>query len=286
MIAWLLACRPAPEPPTAPSDYVRPADEPAPSLDEAGVAAAATGALAWFFAADPGDAIDAWSEAATAGDGVCPYYTPGGDGESFYWYGTCATEGGATFDGSLYGAVYVPFDDEAWTYWDYAAINGEARIVLSDGEQFRFAGELYAYKQRALVGAATAGFARWIGDASWEGGARGDSWLGAAPSFDYELIGNDDGYGGRVVTVDGGASNLPGTFGAIVFDDVTVDLAVCGAEPAGLLRFAEASGEWYELAFDDTPCDGCAQVWFRGAPIGEACPDLAPLVTYAAGWSP
>jgi hypothetical protein len=64
----------------------------------------------------------------------------------------------------------------------------------------------------------------------------------------------------------------------------------CSSEPGGTVSVRDAEGEWYDVTFQGpvsgsstsfpAECDGCGEVWFRGAPIGDVCPDLSTLQTW------
>lgn len=304
--AWLaLACAPdAPPGPDADTDVAPDADteapttdhtydegEIAPLLDVPGVEDALSDALAWTGALDPALVLDAWLRAEALTEPACPYYEPGWEEayDYWYWHDTCDTSAGTHFDGSFYGNTFEPYSDGAYTYFDYGWFAGDAWVVFPDGQELRIGGDLYLYRLASHDGATTGAYARFVGGASWVGADYADTWLAEAPSFDLELSGTNAG-GVVSLSLDGGVSGVPGTFGAVVFHDVNMQSSACALEPGGRVSAIDARGETYTVVFHgptadpedaaEGACDGCGDLWFRGALLGAACPDLAPITTF------
>ena len=64
-------------------------------------------------------------------------------------------------------------------------------------------------------------------------------------------------------------------------------LGVGGTLNDPAIAVLDSAGRWYDLIFDGPTdaapevaadvCDGCATVWYRGSPLGEACVDFSIL---------
>jgi hypothetical protein len=134
------------------------------------------------------------------------------------------------------------------------------------------------------------------GDFAWDGPEAAGTWLASdiSPAL-FVQAWLDPSSGQGVTVIDGAISGLEGG-AAVVFETVTATIGApssdCTPEPFGALSVLDGGGNWFDLQFGgsnaadafsgDETCDGCAQAWYRGVDMGQACPDFGPLWA----WSP
>jgi hypothetical protein len=266
------------------------------SLDAAVVERGVEEVLAQVLGADPAVLFDAQRAAYAQGDGDCPYvYDDYVDVYTYYyWYDSCSTDQGASFDGYSYW-----YDGDGQTlggtpYEEYQTFYGLTDIHLADGQRYEQTGSAsltnvhyadYAYR---YVGWSVSGDFIWTGDA-W-----GDTWLGRDQSMQLSGYGYQYDSGGTLLYLDGTVGGLSGEFDAVSIGALfAMDEAIGNScpEPGGSISLHEAStGEWYDVDFQGPPywgaetfppeCDGCGTLYHRGEALGQVCPDLALLTTW------
>lgn len=119
----------------------------------------------------------------------------------------------------------------------------------------------------------------------------GAAWLADAPLANFGLH-LRSGKSAQLVQASGSLGARSGDLSAVWIDDLIMgDHVACPVEGSGSIALKDTSGHWYAMTFDgddqtgdvlaadDPGCDGCAQVSYAGAVIGEVCVDLTGLVT-------
>lgn len=263
-------------------------DQTPPELDETVLGAAVDAALLEAIATHGAPAVEAYFEMLDESDGVCPRWAVSGD--TPYWFDSCTTEGGTTFDGYGYHQTYAgPYD--GGVTWYGRAMYSVARIVGADGRQFDGAGGA-----GFLTGTDASGNDVWYSYVqsgfSYDGPAAEGTWLaeGLDPELTWYALRAPSGIG-AAVTLSGSARTTGDAVEVLVFNDLLlIDEAFgssCPEEPNGSISVLDGEGHWFDLYFDGptwggdaTPedlCDGCAAAWFGGAYVGEVCVDFSPL---------
>ncbi len=289
----------ATEPPDEP--YIAEEDpiEPALSLDE--VSEAITQVIATAKSIQGNVLFDGYAASLAGRSTSCPYTNPdyaelyGID----YWYDSCTASSGTVFNGYGYGYVYAPFWSGTYYYSDYAYLYGDAEITTPDGSQFTAAGTAYYYHyDESTYDYGNIQFYA-FGEFGWDAPEAASTWLASGVSSTLTISATDYRlWNAKVVLFDGGISRLQGTANAVVFDRLYASDAgygsPCEAEPGGMVSVRDDEGEWYDVSFDGADygsdvafppeCDGCGHVWFRGAYLGDVCPDLGGLLSWE-DWS-
>ncbi len=278
-----------------PSPYVAPDTETDPEelLDLATIGAGVTQAISAAYAVDAAVALEAQRRVMADGDSDCPgliddYYAVYG---YYYWYATCSTNLGASFDG--YGYLYDVTNVDAGSYFAHEADYwyGLADLRTADDQRYEMTGTVWDYHYR--YDSSAYDYYSWgvLGDFLWTGAEYSDTWLARGVSAQVQGYSYRYDSGAVVVWLDGTVGGLTGSFDAAHLRSVMhVDEAVgsnCEAEPGGSIAVRTTGGEWYEVVFDGPTywgatsfppsCDGCGEVFHRGVSLGEACPDLSLL---------
>jgi hypothetical protein len=305
LIAWLGAAGcggddPAPEgapgPPEEelPSPYVAPEGEPpVASADLAEIEAAAQAALDGVRATSGRPVEAAYAEAMAGQEGACPSYYANDYGT--YWFDSCTSGLGTTFSGYAfaYGETDLvdPFSGFAYTYW---VVYGGATILDAD-TSLELSGTAYYLDGVSLDGLTSIWETTVQGTFAYDGVAAGDTWLagdGGDPDlYLYAIAAGPAHY----LLLDGGYSGFGDVGLAASFESLEVfDAAIgttCPEEPGGAMAVRSGDGGWYDLVFhgatslapaDDAQCDGCADVFYQGEPMGLACIDVAPVLRWAS----
>lgn len=259
------------------------------------VAAGLESAVAEVLGLDPVLIFDAQSALLAAADGSCPYVYD--DYVAlygyYYWYDTCDTSEGASFDGYSYYYDILDADYGGYTYNAYHYFYGLADMSTPAGERYEQTGYAYYYD----IDYTDSGY-RWFawvlqGDFVWTGPSFGDSWLGADLSFTFDGSAYRYASGGTVFSMNGTVGGLSGEFDSVSFDQLFAMDAAAGGdcdEPGGRISVRDASGEWYDVEFQGPAwwgaqtfppeCDGCGEVYHRGDHLGQACPDLRGILAW------
>lgn len=275
-------------------------DDATASLGADDVALRVAEALSSAFSIDASPIFTAYEAAMSGADADCPnYYDYDG---SQYWYDECTSEAGVSFSGYAFYILYDEYESDGVVY-DGAALYGVG-ATSADGEELSFGGsatwyqarppgidedspDWYLYTANQLQG----GF-------SWSGEDAPD-WLAAGQSPDlYALTAWMPSYDLRYVYIDGSIGASGG--GVTVFDGLTLYsenvMTSCPNEPYGGMSVRDEQGEWYDVVFhgpaefesevDASLCDGCGDLYFHGALLGEVCADFSPLTDWEISpWS-
>lgn len=227
----------------------------------------------------------------------CPYTNP--DYVELYavdyWYDSCTTSDGTTFNGTGYGYLEDDYLSGATYYSNRDYFYGDATITTADGRRFLASGNAsfthyddttYDY---GVISLST------FGTFTWDDPAADGTWLAAGVNTTFSVYAVDyRAWGGRILVFDGGVARLDGTTNAFLFDQLVAANATygspCEEEPGGAVSVRDELGDWYDVYFDGAAygsdvafppeCDGCGHVWFRGAWIGDVCPDLSLLLDW------
>ncbi len=281
-----------------PTEYVIEDDEPPPLLSLPEVEQSLVEVVAAFRNWRPFLVYEAHAAMLADGDGACPipydYYYP--TYGYYYYYGSCAAESGLTYDGYIYGITYgTEFDTASYVYDHYAWWYGEGAARLSDDQRFDMSGYFYTYNYRYLDTEISTVYLSFTGEALWTGDTYGDTWLGEARSLSLTVLGNGAPGQGAAISLEGGMSGLstPHT-DTVRFEGLYMATEAwgsdCPIEPSGTVSVRDSAGEWYAVRFDGPAhagaesfppkCDGCGEVWYRGASLGTVCPDLSALTSW------
>ena len=284
---------------TSPSDdpYIAEEDpvEPALTLDQ--VSTAVSAALANAKTIRGSTLFDAYAQILESRDADCPYTDPvyseyyGID----YWYDSCTSGDGTEFNGYGYGYIYLPFVSGTYYYNAYDYLYGDAEVTSPDGSRFVASGyagyydydEHYYYNYRILSFYS-------FGEFQYDGPGSEGTWLEDGLSSTLSVTAYAYDSGAEWLYFDGGISRLSGEINAYVFDQFNAGNTAygqpCPEEPGGSLSLRDSTGDWYDVYFDGAQygattvfppdCDACGHVWFRGAYIGDVCPDFDGLLNW------
>ena len=209
-----------------------------------------------------------------AGGGCPRYEDPGTTTGLGTWFADGCAAGGWTYAGlAVFSERHGP---DAWDF------GGIASFEITDPQGAVFIGGGDFGHERTVAPSGTITLDSHIGgtyQAPWAGG-----WAAAGVDVGIWVAGQR-GEGAAVTTVDGG---LMGPEGALYFDGMTRDPAVCGGLPQGGLRLRDPSGGWYAVAL--AGCSGCGVVTWAGDPVGESCPGPTLSAAFdsleATAWAP
>jgi hypothetical protein len=251
--------------------------------------------VAEVLAMDPAFIFDAQTTALAGADSDCPYiYDDYIDLYGYYyWYDTCDTESGGSFDGYSYYNLIRNVDYGSYVYNNYGYFYGLSDVSTPKGERFEQTGYAYYYD----VDYVDSGYRynAWDiqGDFIWTGDTYGDTWLGQDISMVFSGSAYRYGYGGALISMNGTIGGLDGAFDAVSFTDLFAINETAGGtcnEPGGTISIRDTAGEWYDVEFqgpaywgaENFPplCDGCGDIYNRGVYLGQACPDLSGLLDW------
>jgi hypothetical protein len=302
---WVLALACGDDEADAPADPTQPADEapapylaaeadpPAPTASLTEIAAAAQAALDGVrgYGARPLEA--AYVDAMVGQEPACPDVFANDYGS--YWYDSCTSSAGTTFSGYAFAyaadEVVDPTYGLTYTYWTLYG----AGTVTDPGGTLALSGSAFWLDGWTEDGQVLYWQTGVSGTFSADGPAGADSWLAEGGSDpDLTLTATSyPAYQANYLSLDGGYAGFGEGGWAASFDDLELMDALlgtgCPAEPGGAMAIRSADGGWYDLLFQGATslapasgegCDGCAEVYFAGEPIGLACVDL----TAALGW--
>ncbi|MBM4392255.1 MAG: hypothetical protein FJ090_14135 [Deltaproteobacteria bacterium] len=269
-----------------------------PALTAAEVGTAIEAAIDVVRALSPHDIADAYESVwDLRDDGTCPYYYPEYVElyNQYIWYDSCTAASGASFDGYAYYSAYHDYVGSYYTYDRYFSLYGSpVNMTMPNGEMLTGSGTAYMYDIDYWAYSFRAANATIQGTWRWDGATFADSWLGDGVSIDLSVSGTQYYAGATYTSINGSLAEINDQISAVNFDSVYLMNSLtgtnCADEPGGTIRIRDAEGNWYEATFNGPAysgapsfpayCDGCADVWWRGENIGEACPDTSGLVNW------
>lgn len=270
-------------------------DRPLPALDGPSVSATIEDLLPALLQMHAGEIQDVYEELLTGASPGCPTWNTSPEGLP-YWFDSCTSDGGSSFDGYAYDVDVVdrPDGDVVWSGWQFY---GLTTIETPDGRRFESTGAAGLLTGTQADGAQVSysymdeGF-RYTGD------AHGAAWLSTEGSPQVAAYAvHQPSTGGRLVALEARVALTEGDFQAAVFEDIQLGDSEIGApctrEPAGLVSLRTLEGTWLTLYFEGPPverwgdgiedpdsCDGCASVWTSGTRLGEVCVDTSSLLAW------
>lgn len=258
--------------------------EPAPEVDTLALGQAITDAVGQAIQVQAVPVIEAYIDLAEDMDADCPswYNADGID----YWYDSCTSSAGTSFDGYVYALPYDGYVDEDGTVYDGVQLYGLARIVTQEGRSFEAGGGAAALSGLTVAGARVSysylesGFQDSAAEGTWLDGSM-DPALTVWASWDPASTGN-------YILVDGVLNGLDGAIEALVLDEVSMGNEAawgCELEPTATVSALDREGNWVDVVFeaadkDDPLCDGCGAGFVGGLSIGEVCADFSALVDW------
>ena len=268
------------------------APEEDPSFDADEVSQAVADVLAAVRQIDAGPVLSLYLAMMEGADAACPQWTAY-DGYPT-WLDACTASSGVSFDG--YGLM-VSWDgadlDGSGVYWSGYQLYSVAAMQTSTGDTLTLGGEA-----GLLFGASPEGlraFYSYVGEGTRWDGAETGTWLdwGIAPQI-YLLAYHEPVSDTKVVQLGGAIEVESGPVAAVVLDGLYMVKdptdALCSQEPSGTISILDSEGRWYDLIFDGPSesrpetdmarCDGCAEAWYRGQSIGQACVDFSALTDW------
>lgn len=238
--------------------------------------------------------LDAYALALEQMEPGCPdWYDYDGN---VFWYATCTTDSGSSFDG--YGFTTLYEDADAFgdgSSWDLIAISGSATIRDPEGYTFHLGGGIYDG-----TGSNDDGARLWVSQVAggfwWDHPQGAGSWMDtpSSPSILLYAIQYDVGANvGNYVYLSGSVADLSEAATAVRFDDIALgDVSLglaCAAEPTGTLSVRDDAGVWWDVKFDyddrgrlTGDCDGCGGVWTGDTYHGDVCADFSSLIDWEA----
>ena len=235
--------------------------------------------------------IEAGYATAMAGqDPACPVWSS--DGDTDFWFATCTSENGTSFEG--FGAMidYSTWPaEDGWTYHG-TFINSISTIATPSGETFTGGGESYDISGVHEEGWEFNNFGISAGYL-WTGPEAEDTWMESTPILDFVATTQRAGdY--RTIELSGSISDIE-SVQAVVFDGLyavhTTLEDGCTREPSGNVAVLDPDGNWFDLQSNgmnnegvldpETGCDGCGTAWFQGYPLFEVCPNFDEMYGWA-----
>lgn len=264
-------------------------DEAAPALDLMGIGLALDAALASLLPMNAEAALRAYAELAASADGSCPdWYSSEG---TPYWYDTCTTGDGTTFDGYASLSAYEGWDDGAGTVYDGYQFWGVATLTAASGRAFRAKGSASLLAGQGADGSLISysymdrGFYDSEAEVAWLDGSL-EAGLGIWAQWSTSV-------GAAGIWLDGVLTGLSGEIEVLVLDGMWLaqeEAWGCEREPQASLSVLDDEGHWVDLVFDgawgEPSCDGCGEAFVDGRAVGTVCTDFSPLVdwTYSPWW--
>jgi hypothetical protein len=246
---------------------------------------------------EPAPVHAAYTRAMGESNGICPYeyVTPDGN----YWFDSCSTESGASYDGYVfaYEAVGEPDPYGSGMLTDYWSAFGGAVVTDSAGNVLELSGAITEYHSYGDSGGiwVDAWYVDLSGTFRWDGPEARGTWLedGYDPDLSWQRTAAAElGAGGVYLT--GGYSGLPGGW-AVAFDENQVGHELlgypCTEEPTGTVSVRAPDGAWYDVRFDGwlygeegspAACDGCGRAFLAGDELGRVCVSVDTLLELAA----
>lgn len=220
--------------------------------------------------------VEGYLVAAAEASEACPTWY--GIGELAYWYDTCTTDGGATFDGYVFEE---PAEDSIDYVWTGMQLWGAATLTTADGRVMHVGGRV---ESTTATGQGTTNFhSRAQGSFRWDGVEADGTWLGEGYDLDLDIIGTllADGSGGRALSIDGGISGFTEPLSTVRFEAVqTLRPSAKGAlETTGMMSARDADGRWYQVEIGAGEA-GCGPLVSEGVELGEVCLDFAALADW------
>lgn len=258
------------------------------SFETEAVEDAVQDALQVFLDLDAGPIIGAYQDLMDHAESGCPSWYTSEDGIP-YWYDSCTTGEGASFEGYAYELDYDGVVDGNIT-WYGPAVGAVGAIIGPDGTTFEMNGTAIDWTGEIGDNEAYVQYSAMDGEFSYSGQLGG--WLsnGLAPQFVryiYDLYPSN----ARGIQVDGSVTGLDGSIDTVAFEGVylleeATTMSDCELEPSGVISVRTSDGDWFDLIFDvyvegevlvasEGQCDGCAAAWNGSQYLGEACADFS-----------
>ena len=261
-----------------------------PTTDAATLAEGMTEALMALFAFDLNPIETGYTQVMAEADEDCPIWAI--DGESVYWYASCTSDLGTSFNG--YGTLvdYATLPPEDGIHFSGTMLNTIATISSFEGEHFSGGGAAFNIQATNNDGYELA-YMGTDGGFEWSGPEAEGSWMRAATSLDFIAL-MEQNSEHKVLQIEGTISGLSAV-DAVVFSGLTAVNTIlpdgCGPEPHGMVAIRDIEGHWFDLEFQgmddqgalDTTngCDQCATAWFEGRPLFEVCPVMDLLYAWS-----
>ncbi len=215
--------------------------------------------------------IDTLTALLLAGDDMCPGPARESGGMEVIDVRGCVSGEGYWYQGV--GA--------AWAQWAEEPNTGYARtfeLVFSadgtiaeppGGEMFEFGGTIevdfdYDAEGNASITGSVQG--------TYDFPAAEEPWLAAGASLGSYWTGTVSDPGDYAIQLDGGF-----TLGGTTIDMASLSIGgPCGEALSGTIAYRDTRGYWYDLALDESTCDGCGNVVFAAtSELGRACVNVA-----------
>ena len=202
----------------------------------------------------PQDVTDAYIHLMSLGDEECP-----GDPENIMdqWVYGCDAETGYSYAGVT--DWFTEATEETGEMGTLIGLRGDFWIDTPAGHQLEGGGHAVTVSAPGMWVGEIAGSWAWTDGPDWiaggySGNLRQEVFAGAFVGFS-------------------GAANIMGTHIA-GHDLILPDL--CPGKAIGGLSLRDPSGGWYRMDFSE--CSSCAEMYFEGTPMGEACVDFNPYI--------
>ena len=222
--------------------------------------------------------VDGYLAAAAEASTACPTWYDFGD--FAYWYDTCTTDGGATFDGYVFEE---PAEDSVDYDWSGMRLWGAASITTAEGLVMHVGGRV---ESTIAIGQGTTNWhSRAEGSFRWDGEDAGGTWLGEGYDLDLDTIATllADGSGGRAISIDGGISGFEPPLATVRFEAVQSlqPCETCALETTGMMSARDTEGRWYQVELTETTDTGsCGSLTMEGEAVGDVCVDVTALTDW------
>lgn len=257
-----------------------------PILDTEALGASLTDALGQVLAINALGVIDAYEAVIEGMDDDCPsWYSSDG---LPYWYDSCTTGEGSSFEGYAY---LVPYDDyraEDGSKYTGHQLYGIASIAAADGRTFSASGGAGIFTVDAVDGARAS--YSYLDHGFYDSASKG-TWLAGPmdPSLTTYASWYDEADAGTIF-LDGTITGLDGDLEVLVLDQVTLTQQAAGGcqlEPSATVSVMDGEGTWVDVVFSadggakDPLCDGCGTAYVQGQVAGVVCTDFSSLVDWS-----
>ncbi|MFT5682289.1 MAG: hypothetical protein ACI8RZ_003207 [Myxococcota bacterium] len=259
-----------------------------------------TAVLDVIFRIDPESLHQAQNSSTDEMEGNCPFTSNTTD--TTIWYGQCETKSGAVFSGSVDYANLSAYTEGRYAYSEYALWIGSASVSYTDGNSLWAAGRSEEYIRQHSETGTKESYHQIYGNFTWSHPSAEGSWLAEDYGMVIVLEGQEYTTGGTAVMLNGSMSGVGGDASVwqvsdfLLYDsDVDGVASSCTLEPSGVISAQDADGHWYDVYFQGPgttdvssfppECDGCGQLYFNDALLGEVCPDFSSVLSWSdAPW--
>ncbi len=209
---------------------------------------------AWATPPHPGEVIDTYAYLMSMGDPECP-----GDPNNItdVWLYGCTSLSGYSYAG-VSQLFFERITTQAFA-GDLSGVSGDFWIDTATGATLEGGGHAVMVREEGIWIGEMAGSWRWDDGSPWLAhGFSGNIWIEFIDYFAIKLR---------------GAADILGTY--VAAQDFVLS-AYCDYGPAGKLSLRDPGGGWYTMEF--AGCNPCADVYFEGENIGNACVDMSDFV--------